>query len=437
MFEGAIGPISAAELIAMREDYWGVLRDRITDHNNGKDNGLVAHCMACGGRVFIQSRVKGSQRLPYFAHYRGGDPACPWHHGNTLSPDIARAMQYRGQQESTAHRLMCAKIDEIVRLDSRYIASRVEKYLPPTASDHGRFPDVYVEWQGFPPFAIEFQLSNTFQTEVSQRCIHYERESVPLLWVLYGLDPEYSDVSQSFRDVIRRHRGNAFLLDHEAAKASYESRTLILTCYLRRDGDEYAFDPPRLVRFDELTFPDAGLPFFEDRLIAPVLFHIEARRKPWFIALNCWDKYDTKNDEIRRALYSLPAQAENDYAVVRLVGASFSIMSAAAGKERNYVTGHPNIKAMLNTLLAPNIRHGGLAPYADMLIHLLDRSKARDLLKGSVGEHLKRALATPQVSEHSAEAQALRSLFPEIFDPVTREELAYFGALPEWTRIDD
>lgn len=436
MFEGPIGPISAPELIVMPEDDWGVLRDRITDHNSGKANGLIARCMMCCSRVFIQTRMMRGRRLPYFAHYRGGDPMCPWYHGRPLTPNAARAMQYHGRQESPAHRLMCNKIDEIVRLDPRYITSRIEQYLPPTESEYGRFPDVYVEWKGFRAFAIELQLSNTFQTEVSQRCIHYKRENLPLLWILYGVDPGYNDIPQSFRDVIRRHRGNAFLLDHDAVKASHENHTLMLKCYLRQPNDEFVFDPPILVRFDELTFPDIGLPFFEDRLIGPLLSRIEKRRKPWFAALPTWNQDDASQDAIRNALLSLPTPARDDFTLVRLIASTFSVVSAAEGKERNYVTHHPNIKGMLNTLLGPKIRCGGLAPYADLLGKLLKSTCVRDLLGGTVGGHLERARSVPQVSEQSPEWKALRYLIPEVFDPVIQEELAYFGMLPEWTNLD-
>ena len=235
IFDGDIGPLSARELMAMPNDDWGLIRDRITDRNNGKCDGLLARCMCCGGRVFVQSRLIGNKRLPFFAHYKGGDPNCPWYHGRTIQPDEARAAQYGGQQESIAHRMMCEKVAEIVQLDPRCRRSNVNKYLPPTENAYGRFPDVFFEWAGLGSFVVEIQLSRTFQTEISERCLHYDRENMPLLWLLYGLDPQSADTSQSFQDVIRRHRGNAFLLDYAAVKASYDLKTLVLSCFLRRE----------------------------------------------------------------------------------------------------------------------------------------------------------------------------------------------------------
>lgn len=229
-----VGPVSARELLRMPEDDWGIIRDRITDHTSGKTDGRVARCMMCNGRVFIQTRVKSGKRLPYFAHYKGGDPNCKWFHSKTMLPDAARAAQYQGRQESVAHRMLCEQIDELVRLDGRFVKSTVGQYHTPTEGQYGRYPDVYVEWQGFQPFAIELQLSSTFQTEVSGRSVYYAREGVTLIWVLFGLDLQSGDIPQSFRDVIRRHRGNAFLLDLDAIEASRRQKTLVLKCYLKK-----------------------------------------------------------------------------------------------------------------------------------------------------------------------------------------------------------
>ena len=77
------------------------------------------------------------------------------------------------------------------------------------------------------------------------------------------------------------------MIDQAAVKASREQRTFILSCYLRR-GD--TFDPPVLVRYDSLTIPDQNLAFYEDRIIAPLLARINARRRPYFLALMEWAK---------------------------------------------------------------------------------------------------------------------------------------------------
>lgn len=408
-FVDRIGPVTAVDLLAMPEDSWGIIRDRITDHRNGKD-GLVARCLACGGEVYIRTAPQNGVSLPLFQHYSGSDPNCPWHQGSNSTPDAVRAAQYHGQQESLFHRKMCELIGELVALDIRYERHVIAEYLAPTENEHGRYPDIYVEWNGCEPFAIEFQMSSTFQTEISARCKHYERESIPLLWILFGIDTTNS-VSQSFRDVIRRHRGNAFVLDQAAIEASRADRTLILSCYLK-NGD--GFEDPKLVRFDKLTVPRSKLPYHEDRIVAPQLKKIEQLRLPWFKALATWDQFSPLEG------FERPQSL--------LIAAAFSIVAAANGKVKNYASAHQNIRGMLNTFL----HSGTFSPYTDLLMRLIHNTRSRDLLESSVGNHIRRHRAELQVGEQSPEWKLLQRLLPEALDPVLREELTYLDALPDW-----
>ena len=123
-----IGPVTARDLLAMPENRWGMLRDRITDRRHGKD-GLIARCMACAGSVYVRTAWASGVSHPLFAHYSGSDPYCPWYHGRNLAPADARASQYQGRQELNAHRLMCEQIAYIVALDERHIRHTVAKYL--------------------------------------------------------------------------------------------------------------------------------------------------------------------------------------------------------------------------------------------------------------------------------------------------------------------
>jgi hypothetical protein len=441
----SVGPVTARELLELPEDNWGIIRDRITDYVSGKADGRVARCMMCEGRVFIQTRVKGEKKLPYFAHYKGGDPNCKWFHGKTMPPDAARADQYRGRQESAAHRMLCEQIDELVRLDARYIKSTVEQYHAPTEGKHGRYPDVYVEWQGLQPFAIELQLSNTFQTEVSGRSVYYQREGVTLVWMLYGLDMQGGDIPQSFRDVIRRHRGNAFLLDRETVEASRKQRTLLLKCYLKNAQD--TFDVPVLVRLDELKVPRSGLAFYEDRITAGLRQRIDDRRKNWFKALhplrNGWDWTAPQLpgviaafDELKQFVPVLTNWHNSDESarleLLRLIAIVFSVISTANGKDRNYASRHKNIKAMLNTFL--NVE-SGIQMYALIIERLLRLTALHHLLEGTVGKHIeraKRAMEGNLCLDFEPEWDIMRHLVPEVFDPHIRDELVYLNALPVW-----
>lgn len=405
--------------MGMPEERWGFLRDRITDHNNGK-TGYTARCCACDSRVFIKTSIHGDTRHPLYSHYRGGDKNCIWYHGPTEDPNRIRATQYNGQQESFEHSQMCKLLASVVQLDKRYITHKIAEYLPPADNEYGRYPDLYVEWDQCKPFVIEFQLSNTFQTEISQRCIHYERENIPLLWILSEFKIS-GNIPQNFRDVIRRHRDNAFIFDEDAFQASRDKKTLVLKCMVR-DGE--TFGSPKLVCYDELTIPTSNIPFYEDHIIPPLLAKIKARRQLWFDALDKWNPRDFSDKRLKTAIESLPSHCQD--ADPLLIAAIFSIICRATGKEKNYASRHQTIDEMLNGYLNGK----SFAKYSDLIKFTLEKTHVHT--KPSVARHLHR-LDVPQTDiTNSPEGRALRYLIAEIFDPLTREELLYYEALPNW-----
>ena len=422
-----VGPISAAQLMALPEAEWGLLRSSITDARRARPPAYLARCLMCSGPVFIQARANKGLRLPYFAHFRGGDAACPWYSGDTLRPDDARALQYGGAQESPAHRMLCEQIAALAAADERCLSSTVAKYLPPTENERGRYPDVLITRRGAPRVAVEIQLSNTFQTEVSARCLHYEREGVGLIWVLYDLDLQSGDLPQSFRDVVLRHRGNAFSLDAEAVAASQARATLILKCHLRTpDG---GFDSGHLVSLDDLTFPTKGPPYLEDRITPGLLARGEAARAPWRVALRGRTPDFSYSDLLAPAFITanhhlcglVPElrqwQAQNhqsQWMLANFVAVLFSTLAYANGTFRNYASRQDNVQALLNSKLPSE----NLLPFALIMQDILRRSGANDLLSGSVGKHLGRALSLGEgnfILEYEAPWTAIAALIPELF----------------------
>ncbi len=418
-----LGPLSARALLAMTRDGWESLRAKITDHRNGKD-GLVARCLACDGEVYITT----SHGRPLFAHYQGSDPHCPWYTGKPMRPDDVRAAQYQGQQESPAHRRICNLIAELAALDERCEVTKVDEYLPSTNGANGRYPDVLVHWRDFGRFVVEYQMSHTFQTEISERCIFYEAEGIPLLWVLSSFEADR--VPQAVSDVVHRHRGNAFVLDQQSVAASREQKTLMLTCYLR---NEAGFDDPRIVRFDELAFPDSRLPYLEDRLIGKLLEDARQRRHPYLAALRAWgDRWDNL------AIAELD-QFVDRHSIDYLVASAFEIFTAAEDRPEVFASRHANLKGTLNGYLSP----GRLDPFAHILTKLIQNSSKRPILQGTVGVSLKRSVdgyngrRVEQVSEDSPEWRLIRDLFPEALDPFKRQQLKDANALPPWADPGD
>lgn len=442
LFDGELGVINSDELMSMPEDKWVMLRQIITDGRQGRLRKDVARCLMCGAPVFIQSKAFGSDRLPYYAHYQGSDENCPWHHGRTNDPDVVRADQYRGNQESATHRMLCQRIAELAAADERHVATFVDQYLPPTDNDHGRYPDVRIEWQGFQPFIIELQLSKTFQTEISARCIHYDREGMPLIWVLFGSAVVGSNVPQSFRDVIVRHRNNAFTISNNSIRESVSQKTLVLSCYLRLpDG---TFEVERLVRLDQLTFPQKGLPFFEDRLTNSLLGASERLSEQWWSALKEFAPdldtavargyFDGLVQDISALVpalqWWLTTGNDKKWQMVHAIAVMFSVISEAQGGFINLVTKQPNVVGMLNSKLS-----GGLfAPFAQMVETLLRRTAACSLFDtSSIPVHLRRARESAvQITEKDPPGAVLTKLLPLAFDPVCRRDLDEVGALPEW-----
>lgn len=445
VFKGSVGPVTARELVAMPEAEWGTLRDRITDYRQKRSSGLLAECAMCGDPVFIRARRKDGIPYPLFSHFQGGGIFCPWRHGANENPDNIRRDQYRGQQESQAHRLICEQIDALAKLDERYVSSAVNRYRPPTESEHGRFPDVAVVWRKFPECVFEVQLSRTFQTEISARCTHYEREQAALIWILFGFDPRQTEVPQCFVDVIRRHRGNAFVLDREAVAASYEQRSIVMKVYLQAESG--GFDVPRLVRLDTLHFPRDGLPYLEDRISQALLDRIAGQRRCCFSYLETIRDVsfgvEREGAERRDFLEHLHAIArpltywevttqQAEHAILRLIACVFSVLAAANGKPRIYGTSHRNVVGMLNTWLHTR---ADVQRCALIFEHLLMHTSLANLIDGTVGQHIARAKVIMEgnlVLENDPEWIVLMYLIPEIFDRRVREQLRYLSALPTW-----
>jgi hypothetical protein len=178
-------------------------------------------------------------------------------------------------------------------------------------------------------------------------------------------------LKQNTIDIIRRHRGNAFVLDPPAVKASRENKTLMLSCYLRQEDG--TLGEPQLVRFDELHQPRSCLPYYKDMIVAPRLDAIATRRRPWFAALESWqqDRYKPL-----RSLERKPSL---------LIAAAFSLVATANGQPRNYASDHENLSGMLNTYLST----GMLARYTDILTRLIEAIGERVQLTPKVGEHLR------------------------------------------------
>lgn len=428
MFAGEIGPLTSDQLTGLQKHEWQHLRQQITDFRR-QGSGLEATCMACGSHVYISCRDLKGVKLPFYSHYSAeASQSCPWYQGKNLRPTDARALQYAGQQESMLHRMMCEKIEEIVKLDPRYLSSQVDVYLPPSKNSFGRYPDVYFELEDLGKYVIEFQKSKTFQTEISDRIGHYQRENIPIIWVLFGLEFD-RNICQSFSDVIQRHRGNAFVLDGAAIEKSMNENKLYLTCYLQNKEN---YDPPIQVSLDQLTTPSTIVPYYEDRIAEPMCETFRLRRAPIYKALKNWSDYGGVTDEISDTLSRLPVVPPIDLAFIKCIATIFSIVLHGLGRNEILVTNCQNIKAMINSLCQGQ----DYTRYSKLLKEVLKHSSFDYLLNEKVGEHLSRN-TTDLIDKNSPQWQLVQYLFPELLDSIKRQTLEDLEALPVWAIPQD
>jgi hypothetical protein len=275
-FELPRGAITIQHLMAMEHATWDHLRAEINLRRKGEPDRPLARCRLCNSPVYIKAQSTRDGLVPLFAHFSDAAPDCPWYSGANLVPDDARAAQYRGHQECALHRWMCDMIAQFLERDPRCTKVAVDRYLKPQIEDRGRYPDIYAEIEGLGKFAIEVQLSKPFAFEIAARHLHYRAEGVSLIWVFRGLA---DDLPQGFRDVITMQRGNAFLFDEAAFRASVDLGRLTLSAYL--EGDR-GWLKPRLVALDELDRSSGRSVFLEDRRTAKLLDYCQAGRAKWF-----------------------------------------------------------------------------------------------------------------------------------------------------------
>ena len=103
--------IAATELLKLPEADFTALRRSAMAHRVARQRGAAQPkfiCAICRKPLYL-SRYIREEGNRWFAH-DAASPDCPWYEGNKLSPDLRRALIYRGQQEGAQHR----KLKEIV-----------------------------------------------------------------------------------------------------------------------------------------------------------------------------------------------------------------------------------------------------------------------------------------------------------------------------------
>lgn len=451
-FELPRGTVTIAQLMAMERSTWEHLRTEINLQRKRQPDRPLACCRLCKGPVYIKAQATRDGHVPLFAHFADAARDCPWYSGANLIPDDARAAQYRGHQECALHRWMCDIIAQFLEKDSRCTKVTVDRYLKPQIDERGRYPDIYAEIEGLGKFAIEVQLSKPFAFEIAARHLHYRAEGVSLIWVFRDLDEE---LPQGFRDVIAMQRGNAFLFDDAAFRASADAGGLKFSAYLESDR---GWLKPRLVVLDDLDRSSGRAVYLEDRRTAKLLDYCQAGRAKWWEALKVGRPFEFGDPHVEAQFMPawdsikafVPAlvpwkqsfwqerQARANPHFLEVAAMLFSIArSASVGEDRIYITrykGEGRLVAMLNARLSSV----SYMPYAKLIEAMLAGTTARHALaRPSLQTAITKAChETSQVTSSHPVWDAATRLFPEVFDGMLRAELADLGQLPGWAGVD-
>lgn len=256
----------ASELLAMTEQEFADLRraamvNRLERRKGNANPKLV--CAICKRPLYL-SRYIRDQGNRWFAH-DGAAPDCPWYEKNKLSPDVRRALLYRGAQEGAEH----------IRI-KHFLATWLEQ--EPGVSDinlemvtlgqilkgEWKRPDVHCVLNG-KRIVFEIQLSYTFLSDVIKRDEFYKREGIFIIWVFSNIDFRRAVVQD---ELFHNHR-NLFALDVHATKATESSKRLTFHGHFHRpsmvDGQIKDVQDSRLITLGDVTFPTPSYrPYFFD-----------------------------------------------------------------------------------------------------------------------------------------------------------------------------
>lgn len=240
-------------------------------------------CAACKHPLYLTRHVRGEGNR-WFAHDAGAPITCPYYEGRRLSPEIRRALLYRGQQESAEHQRMKLFIAQALRQDPLATDVRTEQVtFSQVAAGEWRRPDVSCTWAGH-RVVFEVQLTYTFLSVVLEREAFYRREGVHIIWVFQQFDRNRAVVT----DEAFFNRRNLFVLDTEAARATEDAGVLTFSGWHqvpRRQGTRIEdVWQQKLVALRQVEFPLETLrPFFYDypaelRTVQQAIKHERAQR---------------------------------------------------------------------------------------------------------------------------------------------------------------
>lgn len=256
----------ATRLLKLPEaDFTAMRREAMANRNARRKSGDSPRwtCLICGRPLFI-SRYIMEEGNRWFVH-DGSAGDCPWSEGARLSPDMQRALIYRGQQEGAEHRRLKEFIASWLERDSSVSdVKRDQVTFGEVLKGEWKRPDVRC-LRGAHRIVFEIQLSYTFLSEVIKRDEYYRNEKTFIVWVFRSIDLRRATV----RDEAFFNKRNLFVLDDQAISDTVQANRLTFGCYFQRptitsNGIEDVWER-KSITLNDTAFPVPSYrPFFFD-----------------------------------------------------------------------------------------------------------------------------------------------------------------------------
>lgn len=259
--------LSAEALLKMTDAEFAVVRREAMSariaRRKGDLDALRFQCAICKQPLFLSRRVGGAKNR-WFVH-DGKSEHCPWYEGNHLSPNVTKALIYRGQQEGAEHRRLKQFIANWLAADpSISNVSQEQTTFSEVVKGELRRPDVKCLYRGL-PLVFEIQLSYTFLSDVIARDDFYKREGIYIIWVFKEFDLKKAAVA----DEVFFNRRNLFVLDANALNQTTTQGALTFTGHYQTPSFEKGLIldawERRNVGLKDIIFPkDTMRPYFFD-----------------------------------------------------------------------------------------------------------------------------------------------------------------------------
>lgn len=202
----------AAFYLTMDDRRVNRLRRWLNDfYHQGKKYLVCAHCH---GPLYLKGGAQtGFKQQLHFSHYQSEEyKTCPLNEGAPrISPEQAKANQYKGAQESKRHERLKNVLGEIMESDADCHATIIDKCYTEREKNERRQPDVQTKYKDV-SLVLEVQLSTEFITIISERESYYHDKKAFMLWIFDSF-ARNGLMNQSERDIFYKNNSHAFCID--------------------------------------------------------------------------------------------------------------------------------------------------------------------------------------------------------------------------------